>query len=93
MVTLEQSRSINATYLEVDYLNGQIGRYRVLCDTLDQRIYTAQKIADLRLEQYTNEKQKEPIYIARIDELTTTNRWWKVTTGLSILIAISSWIF
>jgi len=93
MVTLEQSRAINATFLEVEYLNGQIGRFRVLCDTLDQRIYTVQKIADLRLEQYANEKLKEPIYKAKIEELTTTNKWLKVTTGISILIAITSWIF
>ena len=73
-----QAREVNTNYATVEYQSGQIERYKILIDTLDQRVFTWQKIADLRMEQYRNEKMKGPIYEAEIKVLKRQKIGWKV---------------
>lgn len=77
-MTRAQAREVNEQYATVEYLNGQIERYRILADTLDARVHTWQKIAELRQEQYKSEQFKEVHFKAEIKKFTKRKNFWKV---------------
>lgn len=92
-MTIEQAEKSNVAFATVLFQDSLLGEYRVLVDSLDHRVFRWQKIAAYRGEQFEIEQSKEPIYNAQIQSLKKENKGWKAAAGVSLLIAVASWIF